>query len=309
MKTSPANMGSSAASNSESIGTLEPLKRKSEDVGWEYGELVNGVSNNKVRYKLCKQEMYGGVNRLKQHIAHIRGNVRPCNRSTPLDKEKCKRALEELKKKKVERKEHVQEVRGEVRIGNNGDWGPSMAFVYGEIIEAKNEIIRACKNSKETYEPILEIIDSKMKGRLDKDVVGRDASCMAAVLACIEAFFPDNYDLQDMFGNVELPKYKNMEGMFGRKLAIMGRSKNEDNFDIGIHTKKQNRLDVERLNNLVYVQFNAKLVNKKNKMKEKCVVLLATDASEAQGWIVEGGDDEELSQDSTISTDNNKNEA
>lgn len=248
----------------------------------------------------------------------------------------------------------------------DGDWRPSMAFVYGEIKEAKNEIIKVCKNSKETYEPILEIIDSKMKGRLDsplhlagyllnpyyyykdKDVVGRDASCMAAVLTCIEAFFPDNYDLQDMVGNVELLKYKNMEGMFGRKLAIMGRSKNEDNFDIvgwwsnygaetpnlqkmalkivsltssssgcernwstfeGIHTKKRNRLDVERLNNLVYVQFNAKLVNKKNKMKEKRDVLLAADASQAQGWIVEGGDDEELSQDSTISTDDNENEA
>ncbi|KAL6493760.1 hypothetical protein OROGR_032095 [Orobanche gracilis] len=121
METSPTNMGSSAASNSESVGTLETLKCKSEDVGWEYGELVNAASNNKVRCKLCKQEMYGGVNRLKQHIGHIRGNVRPCNRSTPLDREKCKRALEELKKKKVERKERVQEVRDEVHIGNDED--------------------------------------------------------------------------------------------------------------------------------------------------------------------------------------------
>lgn len=134
----------------------------------------------------------------------------------------------------------------------DGDWRPSMAFVYGQIKEAKTEIIRVCKNSKETYEPILEIIDSKIKGRLDsplhltayllnpyyyykdKEVVGRDANCMAAVITCIEAFFPDDYDLQDMVGNVELLKYKNMEGMFGKKLAIMGRMRNEDNFDIGI---------------------------------------------------------------------------
>ncbi|CAN6999504.1 unnamed protein product, partial [Brassica rapa subsp. trilocularis] len=36
----------------------------------------------------------------------------------------------------------------------------------------------------------------------------------------------------------------------------------------GIHTKKRNRLDVNRLNNLVYVQFNAKLFNKKKQIRE-----------------------------------------
>ncbi|KAK1397683.1 hypothetical protein POM88_007546 [Heracleum sosnowskyi] len=121
MELLPPNMGSLAASNSDSVGTIEILKRKSEDVGWEYGELVNAASNNKLRYKLCKKEMYGGINRLKQHIAHIRGNVRPCKRLTPLDREKCKKALKELKKKKVENKERIQEVRDEVHIDNNED--------------------------------------------------------------------------------------------------------------------------------------------------------------------------------------------
>ncbi|XP_052188242.1 uncharacterized protein LOC127798722 [Diospyros lotus] len=63
----------------------------------------------------------------------------------------------------------------------------------------------------------------------------------------------------------------------------------------GIHTKKRNRLDVNRLNNLVYVQFNAKLMNKHKREKERNVdVLLASDASNAQGWIVDGEDDEEV---------------
>ena len=39
-------------------------------------------------------------------------------------------------------------------------------------------------------------------------------------------------------------------------------------------------------------------------MKEKYDVLIANDASMAQGWIVEGGDDEEeLSQDSNITSE------
>ncbi|XP_052204482.1 uncharacterized protein LOC127809605 [Diospyros lotus] len=63
----------------------------------------------------------------------------------------------------------------------------------------------------------------------------------------------------------------------------------------GIHTKKRNRLDVHRLNNLVYVQFNAKLMNKQKREKERNIdVLLASDGNNAQGWIVEGGDDEEI---------------
>ena len=49
----------------------------------------------------------------------------------------------------------------------DGDWCPSMAFVYGDIKEAKSKIIRILKDVKDTYEPILEIIDSKIKGRLD----------------------------------------------------------------------------------------------------------------------------------------------
>ena len=50
------------------------------------------------------------------------------------------------------------------------------------------------------------------------------------------------------------------------------------------------------MNNLVYVQFNSKLLNKKKRTKEKDIdVLLASDASKAQSWIVEGGEDEETS--------------
>ncbi|XP_042429438.1 uncharacterized protein LOC122016267 [Zingiber officinale] len=61
----------------------------------------------------------------------------------------------------------------------------------------------------------------------------------------------------------------------------------------GVHTKKRNRLDTHRLNNLVFVQFNAKLMNKKNREKERNIeVLLANDASSAQDWIVDGADDE-----------------
>ncbi|XP_057462414.1 uncharacterized protein LOC130752621 [Actinidia eriantha] len=62
----------------------------------------------------------------------------------------------------------------------------------------------------------------------------------------------------------------------------------------GIHTKKRNRLDATRLNNLVYVQFNAKLINKKIRKEKGVDILLASQASMAQAWIVDGGDDKEV---------------
>ena len=65
-------------------------------------------------------------------------------------------------------------------------------------------------------------------------------------------------------------------------------------FCLQIHTKKRNRLDVSRLNNLVYVQFNSRLLNKRKRGKEKDVdVLLASDASKAQDWIIPGLYDDE----------------
>ncbi|RXH87673.1 hypothetical protein DVH24_034573 [Malus domestica] len=42
----------------------------------------------------------------------------------------------------------------------------------------------------------------------------------------------------------------------------------------GIHAKNRNRLDTTRLNNLVYVQFNARIMNKKNLLANEWTLLL-----------------------------------
>ncbi|WOH02039.1 hypothetical protein DCAR_0521427 [Daucus carota subsp. sativus] len=132
----------------------------------------------------------------------------------------------------------------------DGDWRPSMGFVYGELKDAKKEIIKLCKDTKEIYEPIIQIIDSRAKDRLDSplhlagyllnpyyyyrdDEAQKDPACMTAILTCVEAFFPDNFHVQHLVSNIELLKYKGMEGMFGKKLAKMGRMTNNDTFDVG----------------------------------------------------------------------------
>lgn len=50
----------------------------------------------------------------------------------------------------------------------------------------------------------------------------KDSNCMDVIKTCIEGFSPNDFDDQHIVSNVELLKYKKMEGIFGRKLAIMG---------------------------------------------------------------------------------------
>jgi hypothetical protein len=63
-----------------------------------------------------------------------------------------------------------------------------------------------------------------------------------------------------------------------------------------IQTKRRNRLTIDRLDDLVMIQFNSRLLSKRRRIKERknIDVLLSSDASEAQGFFYEGGDDHAL---------------
>ena len=47
------------------------LKRNSDDVGWEYGVLVDAQNKDNVKCKFCGHQSTGGVYRLKQHVANV----------------------------------------------------------------------------------------------------------------------------------------------------------------------------------------------------------------------------------------------
>ncbi|KAL6141476.1 hypothetical protein ACLB2K_059764 [Fragaria x ananassa] len=79
---------------SNTISEIEiSLKPKSDDVGWEYGSLVNLSNLDKVKCKICGKVLSGGIYRLKQHIAHEKGNEAPCNKSSDEDKKKYKKSI------------------------------------------------------------------------------------------------------------------------------------------------------------------------------------------------------------------------
>ncbi|CAM8936807.1 unnamed protein product [Rhodiola kirilowii] len=239
----------------------------------------------------------------------------------------------------------------------DGDQKPSMGFLYGELLKAREEIKMVYKNQEMHYKPILEIIDKKAHERLDSPLhlagyilnpyysyvdpsISNDEVVMNGFVECVEKLVGDDVELLDKVMNIELHKYLNKEGIFERPSALKGCSQDNENYHPvrwwniygnqvpnlqtlakrvlglttsssgcertwstfeGIHTKKRNRLDTTRLNNLVYVQFNAKLLNKKNRQVEKNMdVLLSNEATNAQGWIINGGDDDTLSHDEDL---------
>ncbi|XP_071913925.1 uncharacterized protein [Coffea arabica] len=53
----------------------------SKDIGWKHGKPVGG--NRKiVRCNYCGKIMHGGITRLKEHVGHVIGQVKPCPRAS-----------------------------------------------------------------------------------------------------------------------------------------------------------------------------------------------------------------------------------
>ncbi|KAK1258722.1 hypothetical protein QJS04_geneDACA019298 [Acorus gramineus] len=89
----------------------------STDPGWKYGYLMSKSDTNSVTCRLCSKIIKGGINRLKQHLAHIRGNVAPCKQVDEETKKAIKDYMEGLSKKKEVKAKDLREVREEVDIG------------------------------------------------------------------------------------------------------------------------------------------------------------------------------------------------
>ncbi|XP_037485646.1 uncharacterized protein LOC119364301 [Triticum dicoccoides] len=54
-----------------------------------------------------------------------------------------------------------------------------------------------------------------------------------------------------------------------------------------VDAKRRNKLDVRRRDDLVYIQFNGRMLDKRKKYSSSCDVLLGEDASTTQDWICE----------------------
>ncbi|XP_071734865.1 uncharacterized protein [Rutidosis leptorrhynchoides] len=161
--------------------------------------------------------------------------------------------------------------------------------------------------------------------------IQHDGRANDAVVEVIETLYPDDIELQLRIVNDELPIYKEKQGKFSWVIAIKGCEVNNDRYDPAswwsnyggeipnlriaamrllslttsssgcernwstfeaIHTKKRNRLEANKVNNLVYIQFNGNLINKNSKRKERLsrdTLLSNESTTEAQDWILDEG--------------------
>ncbi|KAL6640608.1 hypothetical protein ACP70R_021731 [Stipagrostis hirtigluma subsp. patula] len=176
-------------------------------------------------------------------------------------------------------------------------------------MKAKREIKQGYGNVEARYKNVMTIIEKKMKGRLDSPLhlaayllnphysyadnsIFDDGTITEGFISCVETFYHDNEDNQDLAVNIELRKFQNREGSLPRSLLGLVKT----SIITRIHTKRRNRLTTDRLNSLVLIQFNAKLISKKQQIKSKKIsdVLLSNESTEAQGFLYEGGDDDAM---------------
>ena len=114
-----ASTTSSSASNPVpelSSQNRSVLKANSTDIGWEYAVKAYPTNPDRLKCLLCNKVVSGGINRIKQHIANIKGNVDGCKKSSDEDKAKCIKAIEDGRNKKRQKFLFEKELRQEVVI-------------------------------------------------------------------------------------------------------------------------------------------------------------------------------------------------
>ncbi|KAH6793799.1 hypothetical protein C2S52_004276 [Perilla frutescens var. hirtella] len=134
-----------------------------------------------------------------------------------------------------------------LRIADS-DRKPSMGFVYGELVQA-NEDIKIVEHSiPKNYEPIIEVIDVRIKDRLDTPLhlttyvlnpfyhyknllLHLEHDVAIDMIECVDILFSGDVDLQDKILNKEFPKYRDRESLFGKAVAVKGCSLNDARFD------------------------------------------------------------------------------
>ena len=75
-------------------------KANSNDPGWKYGYWANLQKPDKVTCTLCDTEVFGGIKRLKQHLAGGYGDAKMCPKTTTAIRKEMRDYLESNKRRR-----------------------------------------------------------------------------------------------------------------------------------------------------------------------------------------------------------------
>ncbi|RWR93346.1 hypothetical protein CKAN_02259300 [Cinnamomum micranthum f. kanehirae] len=168
---------------------------------------------------------------------------------------------------------------------------------YEAMNRAKEPISNAFGGKEERYNNIFEIIDRRWDVQLHRPLhaagyflnpaffysnpnIEHDNEVMSGLYNCISKLVP-NIDAQDKI-NQELSIYKQAENLFGCM----------------IHSKKRNRLDQKRLNDLVFVKYNRAL-KRRYDMRDILDPISLKNIDESNEWLL-GRIDRELDEDDEL---------
>ncbi|CAL1387421.1 unnamed protein product [Linum trigynum] len=109
-----------ATVTASTVENANSLKRKSDDIGWEYGKLVDPNNKDRVVCNFCKNVNSGGINRFKKHIAQVGGGVAKCRSCPDEAKLACLKWLEGTEKKKQDKVVRELGLRSDVNVSSGG---------------------------------------------------------------------------------------------------------------------------------------------------------------------------------------------
>ncbi|XP_078151442.1 uncharacterized protein LOC144546766 [Carex rostrata] len=225
-----SSSGSHAMSTSDSITSTNlyrPLN--SMDPGWKYGRLTEKSDPNLVKCLLCDFSCTGGITRFKWHLAGIKGNIRKCPKANAEVQKEIIGYLEILKKKAEDRKKKAEELVADVNI-NSDDSEP-------EELETERD-----KKRLRLKKPVNLV---KEKGVWKQQVI------------------KDTYAHWWSIHGSEAPYLRNIAiKILGLTCSASGCERNWSTFE-WTHSKKRGKLEVQRLNDIVFVQFNARINDRK----------------------------------------------
>ncbi|XLU78359.1 hypothetical protein S245_001780, partial [Arachis hypogaea] len=178
---------------------------------------------------------------------------------------------------------------------------PSLGIVYEGMLRSENGIKEMFKHRKSAYQPCTEIINSRWDKHLKKNLHA------AAYFLNPECFFSENYrespdvmralldlvtlhckvnNLDSVEAMKEIHLYRDRKESFDRPEAVpaakklqpvrilsrastsSGCERNWSLFD-QIHTTRRNRLEHDRLSDIVYVTYNLRLKSRNERKKRK----------------------------------------
>ncbi|CAI9303558.1 unnamed protein product [Lactuca saligna] len=206
----------------------------------------------------------------------------------------------------------------------DGERKPPMGYIYEAMDRAKEAIADAFKNKEDKYAKVFKISDRRWNCQLHQPLhaaeyylnlalyyenpnVENDDEVMSGLMSCIHKLAL-NED-EEMKIHAELPIYRSAQWIFGNPIVKKMRVKIAPaewwmqygastpalkKFAVKLHSKKRNRLEQQKLNDLVYIKYNRALRRRYN-MRDTIDPIILDDANviDPTEWLMGGEEEEE----------------